>query len=169
MITNQTLCCHQEGRDKPVQLLRHQWFRRSFQPAKLIADYTKKGTGLTIEARIVTDSWTDKETKEQRTLTKLQLINMTLAPKGIADQKPVESKANVAGGQEVTSLWGGRTGDPEEQEVPSSPHQAAIAQEPASDPWKVQEPVGARGIFLISLVPTVLHRPMMKTLRSNDR
>ena len=24
------------------------------------------------------------------------------------------------------------------------------------------------GIFLISLVPTVLHRPMMKTLRSND-
>ena len=51
----------------------------------------------------------------------------------------------MAGGQEVTSLWGGRTGDPEEQEVPSSPQQAAIAPEPASDPWKVQEPVGARG------------------------
>ena len=105
--------------NKPVQLLRHNGFDDRFQPAKLIADYTKKGTGLTIEARIVTDSWTDKETKEQRTLTKLQLINMTLAPKGIADQKPVESKANVAGGQEVTSLWGGRTGDPEEQEFPA--------------------------------------------------
>ena len=93
---------------------------------------------------------------------------MTLAPKGIADQKPVESKANVAGGQEVTSLWGGRTGDPEEQ-IPSSPHQAAIAPESASDPWKVQNQWVQGGIFQIFLVPTVLHRPMMKTLRSDDR
>jgi single-stranded DNA-binding protein len=146
MITNQTLSVvTKKGESNLFNFYAINGFDDRFQPAKLIADYTKKGTGLTIEARIVTDSWTDKETKEQRTLTKLQLINMTLAPKGIADQKPVESKANVAGGQEVTSLWGGRTGDPEEQEVPSSPHQAAIAQEPASDPWKVQEPVGARG------------------------
>ena len=146
MITNQTLSVvTKKGESNLFNFYAINGFDDRFQPAKLIADYTKKGTGLTIEARIVTDSWTDKETKEQRTLTKLQLINMTLAPKGMTDQKPVESKANVAGEKEVTSLWGGRTGDPEEQEVPSSPHQAAIAPEPASDPWKVQEPVGARG------------------------
>lgn len=142
MITNQTLSVVTKRNESNLfNFYAINGFDDRFKPAELLANYTHKGTGLTIEARIITDSWTDKDSKERRTQTKLQLVNMTLAPKSQGASKPVEPKANVAAPSNVTSLWGGRTGEPEEQEAPSSPHQAAIA----GDPWKVEVGVGERG------------------------
>lgn len=80
--------------------------------AQLLIDFTRKGTGLTIQGRLVTDSWLDKETKERRNATKIQLVSMTLAPKGssgpVAD---IKSQTTVASPEKVTSLWGGKTAD----------------------------------------------------------
>ena len=81
--------------------------------AELLVNFTRKGTGLTINGRLVTDSWLDKETKERRSNTKIQLVSMTLAPKGNDGSlsKPVTTQTTVASESNVTSLWGGRTAD----------------------------------------------------------
>lgn len=80
--------------------------------AELLVNFTRKGTGLTIQGRLVTDGWTDKETKEQRLNTKIQLVSMTLAPKGNdGSLKPATNHTTVATESKVTSLWGGRTAD----------------------------------------------------------
>jgi single-stranded DNA-binding protein len=87
--------------------------------AELLLNFTKKGTGLTIQGRLVTDAWQDKETKERRALSKIQLVSMTLAPRTDSSApKPVQPQTTVASENSVTSLWGGRTA------------------EEASDPWQ---------------------------------
>jgi len=87
--------------------------------AELLVNFTRKGTGLTINGRLITDAWQDKETKERRSNTKIQLVTMTLAPKPntVTEPKPVSTQTTVASENNVTSLWGGRTADE------------------ASDPW----------------------------------
>lgn len=88
--------------------------------AQLLVDFTRKGTGLTITGRLVTDAWQDKETKERKHNTKIQLVSMTLAPKAGQDQgQPIRSQTVVANAGNVAPLWGGRTADE------------------ASDPWTV--------------------------------
>ena len=81
--------------------------------AELLVNFTRKGVGLTINGRLITDSWLDKETKERRSITKIQLVSMTLAPKADngAVSKPVTTQTTVASESNVTSLWGGRTAD----------------------------------------------------------
>jgi single-stranded DNA-binding protein len=49
--------------------------------AELLVNFTRKGTGITIRGRLVTDAWTDKESQQRRSITKIQLVQMTLAPK----------------------------------------------------------------------------------------
>lgn len=88
--------------------------------AQLLVDFTRKGTGLTITGRLVTDAWQDKETKERKHNTKIQLVSMTLAPKAGHDQgQSIRSQTVVANAGNVAPLWGGRTADD------------------ASDPWTV--------------------------------
>jgi len=83
--------------------------------AELLLNFTRKGTGLTIQGRLVTDEWQDRETKERRSNTKIQLVSMTLAPKmGESQTKPVTSQTTVASESNVTSLWGNRTVEEEE-------------------------------------------------------
>lgn len=80
--------------------------------AELLVNFTRKGTGITIRGRIVTDAWTDKETQERRSLTKIQLVQMTLAPKsGESQPKPVASQTTVASADNVATLWGGKTAE----------------------------------------------------------
>ena len=79
--------------------------------AEALVNFTKKGTGLTIHGRLVTDEWTDNETKERRAITKIQMLKMTLAPKANSGPKPIEPQTTVASEGNVTSLWGGRTAD----------------------------------------------------------
>ena len=78
--------------------------------AELLLNFTRKGTGLTIVGRIITDAWVDKETKEKRTNTKIQLMSMTLAPKGTTTSPEIKPQMTVAT-DEVVNLWGGRSAD----------------------------------------------------------
>ena len=86
--------------------------------AELLLNFTRKGTGITINGRLVTDAWTDKETKERRSISKIQLVSMTLAPKANdGSQRPVAPQTTVASADNVTSLWGGRTAETVEVDV----------------------------------------------------
>ena len=84
-----------------------------FNQAELLVNFTRKGTGITIHGRLVTDRFKDANTQEIRNISKLQLVNMTLAPKGAdgSAPKPVAPQTTVASAGEVTSLWGGRTSE----------------------------------------------------------
>jgi single-stranded DNA-binding protein len=79
--------------------------------AELLVNFTRKGVGLTINGRLVTDEWTDSTTKERKHATKIQLINMTLAPKPSLPGKEITPQTTVQEGSKVTSLWGGKTLD----------------------------------------------------------
>ena len=82
--------------------------------AELLCNLTRKGTGLTLKGRLVTDSWIDKDTKEEKTQTKIELKKMTLGPRVSADEganASIKPKANVASNDADVSLWGGRTAD----------------------------------------------------------
>jgi len=82
--------------------------------AELLVNFTRKGVGLTIQGRLVTDGWYDKETKEKRTNTKIQLTNLTLAPKAQPGQASTTSSSSVvASDNKPVSLWGGRTAEEE--------------------------------------------------------
>jgi single-stranded DNA-binding protein len=76
--------------------------------AELLLNFTKKGVGLTLRGRLVTDAWTDSTTKERKTQTKIQLVQMTLAPKGSATEpKPIQPQTTVSAAGDVGSLWTG--------------------------------------------------------------
>lgn len=78
--------------------------------AQLLADFTRKGTGLTIKGRLVTDSWLDKTTNEKKSQTKIELKKMTLAPKTQdGEQRSPRVQTTVSSEDNVTSLWGNRT------------------------------------------------------------
>lgn len=81
--------------------------------AELLVNFTRKGTGLTIQGRLVTDSWVDKESKEKKSLSKIQLVSMTLAPKGsntLEGKNTVKASTTVAS-DTVAPLWGGKTAE----------------------------------------------------------
>jgi single-stranded DNA-binding protein len=78
--------------------------------AQLLADFTRKGIGLTIQGRLVTDAWKDTESGEKKSATKIQLVSMTLAPKGQDNQRTIAPQTTV-NSAEVASLWGGRTAE----------------------------------------------------------
>lgn len=79
--------------------------------AELLVNFTRKGTGLTIQGRLVTDSWVDKETKERKSQTKIQLVSMTLAPKPSSGSGSITPHTTVASASGVASLWGGKTAE----------------------------------------------------------
>jgi len=77
-----------------------------FNQAELMVNFTRKGTGLTIQGRLVTDTWADKNTKERKSTTKIQLLSMTLGPKSQGSDAPKETTETKA-----PSLWGGATAE----------------------------------------------------------
>lgn len=79
--------------------------------AELLVNFTKKGVGLTIQGKLVTDSWVDQETKEKKALTKIQLVSMTLAPRPSESTGPIQSQTTVASGTGIASLWGGKSAE----------------------------------------------------------
>ena len=79
--------------------------------AELLCNLTHKGTGLTLKGRLVTDSWLDKDTKEKKFQTKIELKKMTLGPRSSNDNGRIKPQTTISSEQKVGSLWGGRTGD----------------------------------------------------------
>ena len=79
--------------------------------AELLLNFTRKGVGLTVQGRLLTDKWKDKNTGEDRSQTKIQLIQMTLGPKTQSSPDEIEPKNNLASNTEPESLWGNQQDD----------------------------------------------------------
>jgi single-stranded DNA-binding protein len=124
MIANQTLSVH-TGRNQAdlFNFYAINSAQDKFNQAELLVNMTRKGTGATIRARLVTDAWTDKETNQRRSVTKLQLISMTLAPKQDESQpKQVTTQTTVSSTDNVASLWGGKTAEDSNDPWTSGPN-----------------------------------------------
>jgi single-stranded DNA-binding protein len=111
--------------------------------AQLLADFTRKGVGLTIQGRLVTDAWKDNDSGEKKAATKIQLVAMTLAPKPQSSGQEIKPQTTVSSSENVTSLWGGRTVE-ESQDVwnqasggglPDLPGQYGTAPDLENDPF----------------------------------
>lgn len=111
--------------------------------AELLVNFTRKGVGLTIQGKLVTDSWLDRESKEKKSATKIQLVSMTLAPKAADGSKPIQPQASVAEGGKVASLWGGRSAEEDSDPwtktsgggLPDLPGQYGAAPDLADEPF----------------------------------
>ena len=79
--------------------------------AELLKNFTRKGVGLTVQGRLLTDEWKDKTTGQGRSQTKIQLIQMTLGPKTQAAPDAIEPKTNLASGTAPETLWGNQQDD----------------------------------------------------------
>tara|TARA_B100000214_G_scaffold124060_1_gene87961 strand:- start:73 stop:921 length:849 start_codon:yes stop_codon:yes gene_type:complete len=79
--------------------------------AELLKNFTRKGVGLTVQGRLLTDEWKDKMTGQGRSQTKIQLIQMTLGPKTQSNPDAIEPKTNLASGTAPESLWGNQQDD----------------------------------------------------------
>lgn len=79
--------------------------------AELLKNFTRKGVGLTVQGRLLTDEWKDKMTGQGRSQTKIQLIQMTLGPKTQAASDAIEPKTNLASGTAPETLWGNQQDD----------------------------------------------------------
>ena len=79
--------------------------------AELLSNFTRKGVGLTVQGRLLTDEWKDKMTGQGRSQTKIQLIQMTLGPKTQTNPDAIEPKTNLASGTAPETLWGNQQDD----------------------------------------------------------
>ena len=79
--------------------------------AELLKNFTRKGVGLTVQGRLLTDEWKDKMTGQGRSQTKIQLIQMTLGPKTQSAPDTIEPKTNLASGTAPETLWGNQQDD----------------------------------------------------------
>ena len=79
--------------------------------AELLKNFTRKGVGLTVQGRLLTDEWKDKMTGQGRSQTKIQLIQMTLGPKTQSSPDTIEPKTNLASGTAPETLWGNQQDD----------------------------------------------------------
>ena len=79
--------------------------------AELLKNFTRKGVGLTVQGRLLTDEWKDKMTGQGRSQTKIQLIQMTLGPKTQTNPDTIEPKTNLASGTAPETLWGNQQDD----------------------------------------------------------
>lgn len=119
MIANQTLTVN-TGRQQ-ADLFNFYAINRTedrLRNAELICNFTRKGVGLTIQGKLITDAWNDSN-GQQRSNTKIQMSTMTLGPKpdSIGAKPPAESPHQAAiatpapTNQPMPSLWGGKTAD----------------------------------------------------------
>ena len=76
-----------------------------YKLAQLMADMAcRKGKGLTIMGKLVTDTWKNKETGEPVHKTYIKLAKITMAPKTKTDQE-IKPRAEIPEGAEPKSLW----------------------------------------------------------------
>lgn len=114
MIVNQSLSVRGSSRDGNdlFNLVAINRTEDRVQLARLIMDYTSKGSGLTVHGKLVTSEWNDAESGATRSKTEVQVKEVTLAPKPKTEERPIKSQSSISNGEEVKSLWnaGGSTG-----------------------------------------------------------
>ena len=73
-----------------------------------MAEWTRKGSGLTIQGRFSTRAWVDESTGEPRQSTQISVSKMTLPPRPKAGQDPeIKPKVSISEGSPAKSLWPG--------------------------------------------------------------
>lgn len=112
----------------------------AFKPAELLVNLCKKGTGITIQGQLITDTWFDNKLKQQRFNTKIQMKQMTLAPKTESSSGTIKPATTIATDSTPKSLWGGRTAEVDQTEQ-ASQETIAVVTEP-KEPMAIAEPWG---------------------------
>jgi len=112
----------------------------SFKPAELLVNLCKKGTGITIQGQLITDTWFDNKLKQQRFNTKIQMKQKTLAPKTESSSGTIKPATTIATDSTPKSLWGGRTAEVDQTEQ-ASQETIAVVTEP-KEPMAIAEPWG---------------------------
>ena len=112
----------------------------SFKPAELLVNLCKKGTGITIQGQLITDTWFDNKLKQQRFNTKIQMKQMTLAPKTESSSGTIKPATTIATDSTPKSLWGGRTAEVDQTEQASQETIAVVTE--AKEPMAIAEPWG---------------------------
>jgi single-stranded DNA-binding protein len=112
----------------------------SFRPAELLVNLCKKGTGITIQGQLITDTWFDNKLKQQRFNTKIQMKGMTLAPKTEFSSGTIKPATTIATDSTPKSLWGGRTAEVDQEEQASQETIAVVTE--AKEPMAIAEPWG---------------------------
>lgn len=75
--------------------------------ARLMADYTRKGSGLTVLGRLSTRSWVDEQSGEPRQSTQIAISKITLPPRQTQQQQEIKPQATISEGAAAKSLWSG--------------------------------------------------------------
>jgi len=107
MIVNQSLSVRGSSRDGNdlFNLVAINRMDDRVQLARLIMDYTRKGSGLTIKGKLVTSEWPDQESGEMRRKTEVQVQEMTLPPKPKTEENTIKPQSSISNSQEVKPLW----------------------------------------------------------------
>lgn len=129
----------------------------SFRPAELLVNLCKKGTGITIQGQLITDTWFDNKLKQQRFNTKIQMKQMTLAPKTEYFSETIKPATTIATDSTPKSLWGGRTAEVDQGEQ-ASQETVAVVTEP-KEPMAIAEPWGNNTNGLPSLPNNESNQP----------
>lgn len=109
LIVNQTLQVRTgDGQSDLFNLVAINGANDKLPIARLMADFTRKGSGLTIHGRLSTRGWVDESTGEPRQNTQISVTKMTLPPRPPAGQTPeIKPKVSIAEGATTKSLWPG--------------------------------------------------------------
>ena len=107
IIVNQTLQVRTgDGQSDLFNLVAINGASDKLQLGRMMADYTRKGSGLTVWGRLSTRGWQDQETGAPRMSTQLSVNKMTLPPRPPKTQEEqIQAKSSISEGSEVKSLW----------------------------------------------------------------
>ena len=109
LIVNQTLQVRTgDGQSDLFNLVAINGANDKLPIARLMTDFTRKGSGLTIHGRLSTRGWVDESTGEPRQSTQISVSKMTLPPRPQAGQTPeIKPKVSISEGSTTKSLWPG--------------------------------------------------------------
>jgi len=139
MIVNQSLSVRGSSRDGNdlFNLVAINRTEDRVQLARLLMDYTYKGSGLTIHGKLVTSEWSDSESGATRSKTEVQVKEITLAPKPKTEDNPIKPKNSISNGEEVKPLWnaGGNSGTWSNTETSAAAGSGMSADDPDYPPF----------------------------------
>jgi single-stranded DNA-binding protein len=111
LIVNQTLQVRTgDGQSDLFNLVAMNGANDKLPLARMMADFTRKGSGLTVWGRLSTRSWVDQSTGEPRISTQLAVSKMTLPPRPrTGDNLEIKPQASISEGSPAKSLWPGNS------------------------------------------------------------
>jgi len=107
IIVNQTLQVRTGDRQSDLfNLVAINGVQDKLPVAKLMAEYTRKGQGLTVWGRLSTREWKDQTTGEPRQSTQLTVNRMTLPPRpSKPKEEEIQPRSSMSEGVQPAPLW----------------------------------------------------------------